>query len=468
MEKNARPFGIRDKIGYAMGDFGNNFTFIFASMYMTVFCTDVLGISALVAGFIMMAAKVVDAFTDVGMGRICDTFPPTKDGRFRVWIKRAAIPMGISSMLMYQFWVANFPYPARIVWVAATYILWGSFFYTACNIPYGSMASVITNDPKGRASLSTWRTIGATVSGMVIGILAPLLIFTTNASGQQVVAPKNFTIVAIIFGILAAVIYLTCYALTTERVQLEVVDKKSGPSVWVVLKQLITCVPFIVIILIAIAVLIGSLLTSAMSTYLYKDYFNNTTVMSLASLAGTVSMLLAAPFATKLASKYGKKEVSSVGICLTAIVYLGLWLARVKNPMIFLGLNFVSGMGLGLFTMLTWAFIGDVIDYQEIKTGQRTDGTVYSIYSFARKLAQAATSGLSGALLAIVGYVSSTEGITQTQSVKDGIYNCSTLLPGICYAVIFVLITFAYPLNKKKVDENSRILAEKRAAAQNN
>lgn len=463
MESKVRPFGIRDKFGYSLGDFGNNFTFIFASMYLMLFCTDVLGIDAGVVGIILMAAKIVDAFTDVGMGRICDTFKPTKDGRFRVWIKRMAIPMGIASILIYQYWVANFAYPIRIAWVAVTYILWGSFFYTGCNIPYGSMASVITNDAKGRAALSTWRSFGATLAGLIIGVVTPIIIYTTNANGQQVVAPQKFTIVAVIFGICATVFYLGCYALTTERVHIEVVDRKSGPSVMVVLKELVTCVPFVVIILIALATLIGSLLTSAMNTYLYKDYFNNTAVMSLASLAGTVSMLLAAPFATKLASKFGKKEVSAVGIGLTAVVYLGLWVARVKNPLVFLGLNFFSGLGLGFFTMLTWAFIGDVIDYQEIKTGLRVDGTVYSVYSFARKLAQAASSGLGGFLLVAIGYVSSTEGITQSQSVKDGIYNCSTLLPGVCYLVIFLLMAFAYPLSKKKVDENTRILAEKRA-----
>lgn len=464
MEKKARPFSVRDKFGYSLGDFGNNFTFIFASMFMMIFCTDVLGIDAGVVGVILMVSKLVDAFTDVGMGRICDTFPPTKDGRFRVWIKRMAIPMGISSMLMYQYWVANFAMPARIAWVAATYILWGSFFYTACNIPYGSMASVITNDPKGRSALSTWRSFGATLSGLVIGVATPMIIYGTNANGQQVVLPQRFTTIAVIFGVIATVCYLVCYALTTERVQIEVVDRKSGPSVAVVLKQLLTCVPFVVIILVALANLIGSLLSSTMNNYLYKDYFNNTAVMSLASLVGTGSMLIVAPFVTKFATKFGKKEVSSVGMGLTAAIYLGLWVARVKNPMIYMAMSFVSGMGLGLFTMLTWAFIGDIIDHQEIKTGQRTDGTVYSIYSFVRKLAQAASSGLGGFLLVAIGYVSSTEGITQAQSVKEGIYNCSTLLPGLCYAIIFVLMTFAYPLSKKKVEENTRILAEKRAA----
>lgn len=175
--KSVRPFGMRDKIGYAMGDFGNNFTFVFASMYLLTFGTDVLGIPSAVIGIILAASKIVDAFTDFGMGRICDTAKPTKDGRFRPWIKRMAIPMGLSSMLIYQHWVSNFSYTARIVWLVAFYILWGSFFYTACAIPYGSMASVITNDPKERTQLSTWRTIGATMSGLVIGVVAPMLVF---------------------------------------------------------------------------------------------------------------------------------------------------------------------------------------------------------------------------------------------------------------------------------------------------
>ena len=150
--KTVRPFGLRDKIGYAMGDFGNNFTFLFASMWLLTFGTDVLGLPGTIIGLITAVCKIVDAFTDFGMGRICDTAKPTPEGRFRPWIKRAAIPMGISSMLIYQHWVANFPEPARIVWLVVVYILWGSIFYTACNIPYGSMASVITNDQIGRAS----------------------------------------------------------------------------------------------------------------------------------------------------------------------------------------------------------------------------------------------------------------------------------------------------------------------------
>lgn len=304
------PFGIKDKIGYMLGDFGNDFTFLFAQMYLMVFCTDVLGIGAGVVGVLLMTARIVDAFTDTAMGRICDIAKPTKDGRFRVWIKRMAVPMGLSSMLIYMFWVRDFPLTLRIVWVFVTYILWGSFFYTACNIPYGSMASVITNDSRERSSLSVFRTIGAVLAGMSIGMITPQLVYRANEAGQQVIIPERVTLVAVIYGIFAMVFYLGCYKLTTERVTLpqQKNDKKSNAGIRKTLKELVSCGPLLVIIGIALLLLIGSLLTSTMNTYLYKDYFNNTSVMALASLTSTVAMLLMAPVASKLAGRFGKRK----------------------------------------------------------------------------------------------------------------------------------------------------------------
>lgn len=462
--QTVRPFGIRDKIGYLLGDFGNDFTFTFAQMYLMVFCTDVLGIGAGVVGMLLMTARIVDAFTDTAMGRICDAAKPTKDGRFRVWIKRMAVPMGLSSMLIYMFWVRSFPLTLRIVWVFVTYILWGSFFYTACNIPYGSMASVITNDSRERASLSVFRTVGAVLAGMIIGMVTPLFVYHTNEMGHQVIVPERVTLIAVVYGILAAVFYLSCYKLTTERVAppQHKNEAKDKVSIGKTLKELVSCGPLLIIIGIALLLLIGSLLTSTMNTYLFKDYFNNTAVMSLAVLASTVAMILMAPIASKLAGRFGKKEVCSAGMLIATIMYLGLWLMRVASPMVYIIMYFISNIGLGLMSMLTWAFIGDVIDYQELKTGLRSDGTVYAIYSFSRKLAQAAAGGLGGFVLVAIGYVSSAQGIEQTQGVKDGIYNCSTLLPGVCYLVVFLLLTFVYPLNKKRVDETAKLLEERR------
>ncbi|MCM1542867.1 MAG: glycoside-pentoside-hexuronide (GPH):cation symporter [Blautia sp.] len=466
-----RPFGLRDKIGYALGDFGNNFTFLFASMYLMTFCTNVLGMNPAIVGIILSASKIVDAFTDFGMGRICDTAKPTKDGRFRPWIKRMAIPMGLSSILIYQFWVSGFPMGGRVAWVAIFYIVWGSFFYTACNIPYGSMASVITNDSKERTQLSSWRTIGATMSGMLIGIIAPTLIFATSETGQQYVVPEKFTIAAIVFGIISAVCYLGCYALTTERVKIDPAKaasaKASQPKLSIVdtLKGLVTCGPLLVYIVVSILILIASLGLTALQTYLYMDYFNNTSIMSLASMLSTVAMIAMAPIAPFLASKIGKKEVGCIGLLISGGVFLLCWVMHITNPMVYVILRTVQSMGLGLNSMVAWAFISDIIDYQEVKAGVRTDGTVYSTYSFTRKIAQAAAAGLGGFLLTAIGYVQSTAGevVVQTEAVKSGIYTCMNLLPAVLTLVAVLIMWFLYPLGKKQVDENTRILAERRA-----
>ena len=140
----SKPFGIKDKIGYLMGDIGNDFTFVLSSTFLLKFYTDVMGVSAAVVGTIIMIARFVDAFTDVTMGRICDKSPNTKNGKFKPWIRRMCVPVAISSFLIYQSSLANMSMGFKIGYLLVTYILWGSFFYTSINIPYGSMASAIS------------------------------------------------------------------------------------------------------------------------------------------------------------------------------------------------------------------------------------------------------------------------------------------------------------------------------------
>ena len=160
-----RDFGRRDKIGYMFGDFGNDFTFIFASSFLMVFYTKVLGISGGMVGTLFLVARFVDAFTDVTMGRIVDAAPPARDGKFRCWIRRMCGPVALSSFLMYQTAMAQASMPWKIVYMYVTYLLWGSIFYTSINIPYGSMSSAITTEASERTALSTSRSIGATLSG---------------------------------------------------------------------------------------------------------------------------------------------------------------------------------------------------------------------------------------------------------------------------------------------------------------
>ena len=209
-KRTQRPFGIKDKIGYLFGDLGNDFTFILSSGFLLKFYTDIIGVDAFIIGIVMMGARFLDAFTDVTMGRICDSRKSGAEGKFRPWIKWMSIPCALSSFLVYQSGVASWPYGARVAWLIVTYLLWGSIFYTSVNIPYGSMASAITADAGERQSLSTYRTMGSTIAGAIIGAGIPLLAYDKSEDSSVVMNGGRFTLIAGALSILAIVSYLIC------------------------------------------------------------------------------------------------------------------------------------------------------------------------------------------------------------------------------------------------------------------
>ena len=207
MKKNTnietRKFGWRDKLGYLFGDFGNDFTFILSSSFLLKFYTDVMGVSAAVVGVVMMIARFVDAFTDVAMGRICDRARILPAGKFKPWILRMCGPVAIASFLIYQSRLADMPMWFKIGWLFVTYILWGSIFYTSINIPYGSMASAVSAEPGDRQSLSTFRSLGGTLAGLIIGAGVPMLAYRSDGNGNTVLDGGSFTVIAGVFSVLA-------------------------------------------------------------------------------------------------------------------------------------------------------------------------------------------------------------------------------------------------------------------------
>lgn len=459
-EKEARPFGWRDKIGYMFGDFGNDFTFIFASLFLMVFYTKVLGIRAELVGLLFVVARLVDAVTDITMGRIVDRVKPGRDGRFKPWIRRMCGPVAFASFLMYQSGVANASMTVKVVYMFATYILWGSICYTAINIPYGSMASVISEDGEDRASLSTFRSIGAALASLVIGVVAPLLVYTTDANGNQIVEGGRMTMIAGIFSLGAIICYLICYFLTTERVQ--VAPGEAGERVGILgtLKRLVSDRALLGIILAAILLLLASLLTQSINQYVFLDYFKDKTGISAMSAIGIIPSLILAPFVLPITRKFGKKEASAAGCLIAGAASILLYFLHVKSMWVFIAISTLGYVGFGFFNLVIWSFITDVIDDQEVKTGKREDGTIYAIYSFARKFGQAVAGGIGGFALARTGYDETVQ--VQAKAVADGIYNVATLYPGLLYLGVGLVLIFIYPLGKNRVRENAAALKRKR------
>lgn len=460
-----RPFGMRDKIGYMFGDFGNDFTFIFASSFLMVFYTKVLGISGAMVGTLFLLARVVDAFTDITMGRIVDSVKPARDGRFRCWVRRMCGPVAIASFLMYQSVMAGAPMALKVVYMYVTYLLWGSVFYTSINIPYGSMASAITDKPDERTALSTFRTVGATLAGLIIGTVTPLLIYTKDADGNQIVrGGSTFTIIAGVFALCAVLCYVICYKLTTERVKVEPDTDAKKVTLGQTFAAIFRSRALLGIIGAAIFLLLSQLLIQAMNNYLYTEYFGSAGAISIMTILNTVLMLVVvAPLSVPISRRFGKKEASTVGALLAGTVFLLLFFLKVKNVAVYIVLANIGMLGLGFFNTVIWANITDVIDDQEVKTGQREDGTVYAVYSFARKLGQALAGGAGGWALSIIGYDQLAK--VQTEAVINGLYTTSTLIPAVCFFIVALFLWFIYPLGKKNVEANVEELKRRRENA---
>ena len=456
MATNTKKFGMVDKLGYMFGDFGNDLTFILSSMMLMKFYSDVMGVSVALVGTMMMVARFVDAFTDVAMGQIVDRSRPGKKGKFLPWIRRMCGPVAVASFLMYASWFQDMSMGFKIGWMFVTYLLWGSVFYTSINIPYGSMASALSADPKERAQLSSFRTIGATIAGSVIGIVLPLIVYYQDEAGNQILSGPKTTLAAGIFSVGAVICYLLCYFMSTERVKVEQKTEKFNFKELV--KGLVTNKALVGIVICSILMLLVQLTMQSMSTYVYPNYFGNVQAQSVAGVVGLVMTLLLSTVVVKLQVKMGRKELAIAGSLFGAVIFFITWLTHTKNAWLYVGLYALAYLGLAAFSLICWAMITDVIDDTEVRTGERSDGTIYAVYSFARKLGRQTSAGVTGALLGLIGYSAET---AFEPAVTEGIFNLACLIPTGGFILLAAALWFFYPLNKKRVEDNAKILAEK-------
>jgi GPH family glycoside/pentoside/hexuronide:cation symporter len=419
-----------------------------------------------------MIARFVDAFTDVGMGIIVDKSPRTNEGKFRPWIRRMAGPVAITSFLIYQTGLQDMGMGFKIVYMYITYLLYGSIFYTAINIPYGSMQAAITSNPTERTQLSQFRSMGATIAQLVIGSVTPLIIYKT-VNGQEIVkTDSTFTILAGAFSLLAVLFYFFCYKLTTERVDVDAgsVDENHTEKQGFVKELFITIKgtfgalknrSLIGIIFTALFMILGQLMISSINNYLFPNVYNSSDALSQFNMLNPIiALVIATPIAPIIANKIGKKEFGILALGLSALAFGSLFFIRPENVLVFMAIAGVGMFGFFSFNVVIWAIITDVIDNIEIETHHRQDGQVYSLYSFSRKMGQAIAGGVSGIALSVVGYQSGA--VAQSENVLNGIYDLGTIVPAVAFLLAALSLLFIFPLDKNKVNENVAILEARR------
>ena len=458
-DKKIKKFGMKDKLSYMTGNIGCDLMFFLSSMYLLKFYTDVMGVSAAIVGTMMMVARFVDAFTDVAMGQIVDRAPYRKRGKFAPFIRIVAGPVAFASFLMYAVWFKDMSMGFKVFWMFFTYLLWGSVCYTAVNIPYGSMASAITDDPSERAQLSNWRTIGTQGVIILTSVVLPTFIYYTNAEGNSVLSGGRLAVCAAIFSVVAFIAFMICYFTTTERVKFNGQSAKFNFARLV--KGLATNKALIGILVVSLLGLLGNMCYSNMQNYIYPNFFKNPGMISTTNLIGVFITLGCATFIVPLSNKFGRKALCFFSFAIQAVSFILLFVLQTTNIWLWIIIFEIGYVGQGIFMLITWAMLADVIDDTEVVQNERSDGTIYSVYSFARKCAQGFSSGIAGAMLAMVGYTVAT---ANNPEVVDGIYNVTTIIPGIVYALGALAVIFLYPLSKKRVQANTAELRRRREA----
>ncbi len=446
---------FKDKIGYAMGDMGGIMTFGLVSAFLNMFYTDVLGISAGKITVLMLVSRIWDAINDPMWGSFIDSRKPTRFGRFRPYILWASFPMAVAAFLMFTK-IPGLSDNQYLIYAYITYIFYG-MMYTGVNIPYGSLASVITDDEIERSSLSMWRSIGAGIGGLPAQILLPLVVYSTvmGADGKavKVLDSTKLSLSVGILCILSIAVFIAHFKLTKERVQLPVVQKQENYNVFKTMGVLVKNKPFIILCIVSMLLISFQMYTQTVYNYLFKNFFGKPGLYSIVTICTYLPMAMFLPFMSKLIRRFGKKEICSAGLAFAAVINIIMYLMRftpfVENPYVFLALVFLSGAGQTFLVLEVWALVMDVIDYQEFLSGRREEGTSYSFYSFARKLGHTVAGAGASGILGIIGYNGKLA--SQSAEVLDKLYDAATILPAIMLAIMFVLLAFCYKLSKKQL-----------------
>ena len=444
-KKQIRPFGVKDEIGYVFGDMAGSFVNLFVDAYFLIFCTNALGISAGWMGTLFLVARLWDAINDPIMGSFPDRWMIGKSGdKFKPWIKIFMLPLALSGVLCFF----NVPLEgiALHAYVAFAYVLYG-MSYTGTSMPFGAMASVVSDDPIQRSKLSRARSIGGTIVGIVGLSIVPVVCFDKQSN----ILPERFTLIAVIFGVLSIISYFVLLNFTQERIR-QNSEKAEKFNYGKVLKATVHNRPLIGVMVATLGSMLFITGSNQVRSYIFKEYYARTDVMSIISLATIPILVICFPLVPKLVAKFGKKATLMAAIVSSTIFSVIPVVMEIKNVYVYSALVVLGTIGQTVFTMLIWALVTDCLDYSEWKFNERSDGSMYSLYTFSRKIGSTiASTGVSFGLAAI-GFVSGSN-VVQTAEAVNGIYFLVNIIPVVTCALELIGVGLIFNLNKETTEQ---------------
>ena len=474
-----RKFGIRDSLAYAAGDLGCNMSFALKGT-MALFWTQVMGMSAWYS-LLLVIVQVWDAINDPLIGSMIDADKRNyKRNKFLqyIWIGSIGLIVGGACCFL--------PFPQAPVWAKfiifiAGYVVWDAF-YTVANVPYGSLLSLISNEPADRASLSAWRSIGSLAGNMIPMVVLKLIIYNEDNSlnGNMVFLS------AFVMGILGFICFQFMIRNTVIRADQDVLCNEDQPKFNIIkaMGNFLKNRPAVGATLAAMGMFIGMQGATTAVDVTFQIYFKNPQISGLISMFAMIPIVVFTPLARKMVVKYGKKELSKIGAVCYIVGALFLFAAPLGiipvsegntglDLIVYVIAQLICALGLGIYSTVSWAMMGDAIDYNEWKTGNREEGTVYALHSFFRKLAQGVGPAVAVIIMGTMGYVNNAiDPETGAEFIDVNLISWANTLQirslvAVLYLVagifIFIGLGLVYNLDKKSLEKMNAELAERRA-----
>ena len=436
---NQDKIKMREKLSFAMANFGNIPIMTLINGYLLIFYTNICGLSPATCATLFLIARFLDAINDPLVGFIIDHLPTRKMGHFRPTLILGTILCSVNFLLLWFGPMLSTSGKLAIAYVS--YILLGVLF-PVMDISLNSLLPVMTEDMKERNSLSTIKGLAYVIGALVIGVAAPLILGDTSNKQGYINLVLIMTAVIFFFSIIGTM----------------GVNSYSVKELFKILSQKPVYITFLAVLLYSI----GSNIVNAANTYFYTYIFEDLTLASIITLITCVAVFPATMVIGNLIGRFGKKKMYAIGLALAGLAPI-IRLLDVRSIPLLIVSVLIAGIGAGFAAPLNYGIQADNTDYIEVSMGIRAEGAVASLSSFVSKCAMGIGGAIPGYLLQLAGFDS--KAAVQNDDVINVIVLCVLILPAIVNVVAIVIFSKGYPITKEKLNEQTYLLREKRSKA---
>jgi glucuronide carrier protein len=446
-----RPEALRlpTYLGYGAGDAANNLAFSMTSMFLLLYYTDVVGIAATTVGTLFLVVRVFDGFADLFAGRIVDK-TNTRWGRFRPYLLFAAVPLLLLNVAVFS--VPDLDATGTLVYAYVSYILFG-LAYSLVNIPYGSLATAMTQDAVERSKLATFRVFGSNIAILLLAVAVSPQI---EGSGDL---QRSLTVTTIALAVIGTALYLAAFVTSRERVA----HDTQTPTLRETFQSAKQNKALLVLCGSSVIFLVGWFSLQTVTIYYARDVLGSADYYIVLTVVQTAGVFAAALLVPRLVPRLGKQRVYQALGAIAVGSGLAVAFAPSSVPAIAIVAFACFGVGLGGVNTVSFALQSETVEYGEWKTGSRTEGATYSIFSFTRKVGQAVGAAAASYTIGLGGYVEGAAG--QPDSAVAAIKTAAGLVPA-AFILAAIVAMSAYPLTEARFREIVREVAQRRAGGE--